>query len=439
MSNLQKIKSYAPAIAFVAIMLGFLATQFRTAAPPKPTQQDEVAAPDAAPPAPEPEPQAALPPPTLPPPSATQDVPVATTWPTYHGGTDLSGYSDRALPDQPEALWRFYAEGAIRQAPVGDAQRIYVATASGNAVALDFQGKEQWVRHLTRPASDGGAEKSERIEAPIACFESTLYVGSTAGLLHALDSSTGATRWVYDVGGELLGTTNFLAPKDATDTPRVFVIERGEGRLHCVNAATGERLWRTDAVARCDGSAAVANGIAVYGSCDSALRIHTAAEGRPLFNVSMCADCQIASGPALVGDDVYSGDHSGRFFRVNVRTGAIVWTNQDSKKEIFSTPALAGDLVVFGSEDGGVYALDRATGLQRWRHDTGKLPSSPVIAADKVIVSVDGVLHFLKLATGEAIWSNEVSDGIASPALINGNVVVGSEDGTVVAFGAKAG
>ena len=48
----------------------------------------------------------------------------------------------------------------------------------------------------------------------------------------------------------------------------------------------------------------------------------------------------------------------------------------------------------------------------------------------------DGRLYLLDLETGEELWSYEVSDEISSPAIINGMIVVGSEDGTVTAFGA---
>ena len=60
-----------------------------------------------------------------------------------------------------------------------------------------------------------------------------------------------------------------------------------------------------------------------------------------------------------------------------------------------------------------------------------------MIAADKVVLSADGVLYLLRLDTGEKIWSYEVSDEATSPAIIRGMIVVGSEDGTITAFGAS--
>jgi outer membrane protein assembly factor BamB len=41
------------------------------------------------------------------------------------------------------------------------------------------------------------------------------------------------------------------------------------------------------------------------------------------------------------------------------------------------------------------------------------------------------------LETGDLLWSKEVSDEISSPAIVDGMIVVGSDDGTVTAFGAE--
>ncbi|MBM3290016.1 MAG: Pyrrolo-quinoline quinone, partial [Candidatus Hydrogenedentes bacterium] len=83
--------------------------------------------------------------------------------------------------------------------------------------------------------------------------------------------------------------------------------------------------------------------------------------------------------------------------------------------------------------------LDRASGVTRWRIALKGVPTSPAIASDKVFVGVDGELVVLRLDTGGEVWRFEVSDSIAAPSIVNGMIVVGSEDGTVVAFGTKQG
>ena len=52
-----------------------------------------------------------------------------------------------------------------------------------------------------------------------------------------------------------------------------------------------------------------------------------------------------------MGESVFSGSHSGKLIHANMRTGEIVWINEDSEDEVFTTPAVKGDWVVFGSFD----------------------------------------------------------------------------------------
>ena len=432
MSAKKNASLVAPAIAVVLIVLGAVLADYFLV-PERPVTQQPDAEPATTAPVGQPPIEAG------PPASAvSQEVPVATLWSTYHGGPDLSGYTDAAFPDKPGVLWQYLAEGATQQPPVGDEQGIYLSTITGTVIALDFQGKERWKVQLVRKATASGRDEKDRVQAPVSCFRGRLFVGSTSGILRALDVATGAEQWAYDVNGEILGSAVLSAPDGDTGPVRVVVIERGNGALHAVDLATGQRAWRTEDVARCDGSPAVADGFVVYGSCATAFHIHAVSDGKRIRNIDLCSDCQVASGPAFVGGDLYCGARSGYFYRADSRNGRIVWLNRDSQGDIFTSPAITKDLVVFGSEDGGVYAVNRENGDKKWRFDTGKLPSSPLVAGDKVILGADGVLQVLKLATGEPLWNYEVSDGIAAPSFIHGMVVVCSEDGTVMAFGNKS-
>jgi len=52
--------------------------------------------------------------------------------------------------------------------------------------------------------------------------------------------------------------------------------------------------------------------------------------------------------------------------------------------------------------------------------------------------SGDGRLYLLSLATGTKLWSYDLGKPLtASPAVANGLVVIGCEDGGVYAFGPK--
>ncbi|MBX7255744.1 MAG: PQQ-binding-like beta-propeller repeat protein [Candidatus Hydrogenedentes bacterium] len=426
MIRIKKLSTYAPFAAIGIITLSYLAAQQwlfpadeETPSPPIALPEEKTAAPPANVQAP------------------VQETNATDTWPLYHGSYDLRGTSSAVLPEKPMRVWQYLGEGAIRQPPVGDARGVYVATRTGSVVGLDFSGNVRWTKQVMRRNPADGAEMPERFEAPVACIRSTVLIGSTAGIVYALDSETGAERWKYDVGGEVLGTVTAYEPANEADPVRLFVIERAEGALHCIDFETGSRVWRTDPINRTDGSAVVGNDMVVFGSCEAAIHVYSIYDGRLMRSVALCGDCQVAAGIALVGDEVFSGCRSGHFYRVNARVGSVVWQNEDSEKDIFSTPTLCSGVVVFGSEDGTVYALDPETGKQKWQFKTDGNPLSPVSAGDKIAVSVNGTLHFLSAKTGESIWSYEVSDAITSPSLINGMVIVGGEDGSVTAFGSS--
>lgn len=435
MSEKRGFKIPLPLIAIVLLVVGFfVAEQLFVDAPTPPAETASVETePD---PAPAPSSPAKEPLPEPKPPVGPVVTPVAKMWSTYHGGPGLVGYSDAVMPDTLEVLWRFQADGSIYYTPVADALGIYTGTLKGEVYGLDFDGNERWHTRLVREVREDGTERMERTDAPIACFMSMVFVPTLNGKVYALDSATGEVKWIYDVDGPILGTVNLLESEDGSP-PRLFVIGQDDGSLHSFDPMTGEGVWTAEAIDRCDGSASVGNGAIVYGSCAAAFHVFSAADGTISKNIELDPDSQVASGAAIAGDSIFGGSHSGRLFHVSMSAGEILWINEDSEDEIFTTPALTDAMVVFGSYDGNVYALDRLTGVLSWKYVTDGFPTSAVIATDKAFLGVDGVLQALRLTDGEVLWSYEVSDEIASPAIINGSIVVGSEDGTVTAFGAK--
>ncbi len=433
MSERRGFKVPLPVIAIIVLVIGFFAAERlmvnRPEPPVKPDSVQEEPTTVAATPEPEPklEPK---------PPVGPVVTPVATTWSTYHGGPGLVGYSDAKIPESLEVLWRFQADGSIYYTPVADEYGIYTATLKGEVYGLDFEGNERWHTRLVREIRDDGTERMERTDAPISCFMSTLFVPTLNGKVYAIDSQSGDVKWIYEVDGPILGTVNLLESEDGAP-PRLFVIGQDDGALHAFDPVTGERIWKAEAIDRCDGSASVGNGAIVFGSCAAAFHVFSSEDGTMVKNIDLDPDSQVASGAAIAGDSVFGGSHSGRLFHVSMSKGEILWINEDSEDEIFTTPALTDDLVVFGSYDGNVYALDRLTGELKWKYVTDGFPTSAVIAGDRAYLGMDGFLQVLSLENGDVLWSYEVSDEIASPAIINNMILVGGEDGTVTAFGAK--
>ncbi len=361
-----------------------------------------------------------------------------TAWNTFHGDATMRGAADISLPAALEVRWRLKTRAPVRQTPVGSpGAGIFVVTMRGEVIAADWKdGTERWARELFTGETMNNQPVRRRFEAPPAFFDGMFFAGDNDGVFMAFDGQTGADLWQAKLEGPVRGGPNYLGPDDTHPNGRVFVIDSADGAVLCLDAKTGAQQWRAPLGERSDATPAVSPEALVYGSCASALHVVNPADGKRIHDIKLDADSQIAGGCALGDGFAYSGSRSGKIVKADIRAGVFAWTNQDSEAEVFTTPAVAGDTVVAGSEDGFVIAVDRATGKQRWRVDSGGYPLSPVIAGDKVLLAADGELIMLGLADGTKLWSLKVADDITSPMLLGDLVIVGTEDGTVTAFGA---
>ena len=348
-------------------------------------------------------------------------------WPTYHGSSGLLGYSKARLPDSLRILWRYRAPGSILTTPVSMGGRIY-ALAGGTVVALDREGKELWVQDLARA---GGW----RFEAPALAVGDLLVAGSPEGVLFALDGKNGAVRWEYDLGGPLQGAPNWVSGPEG-DT--VLAVSQKDGTLHAVSLSDGSRVYASERTNRCDGSLAVDGGLVVFGNCDAALYTFDAQSGKKTGKISLLKDGQVYSGVALADGTVYAGDRSGRLYAVDVRSGKILWVNEQAGGDLSSTPAVSPDTLVYGSDDGTFYAVGRGDGAPKWVLETAGRPLSPVIASGKVLAPSDGTIYLLDLGSGRVLRELELSDQISSPAVVGSIVLVGSQEGYLFALGNEA-
>ena len=366
-------------------------------------------------------------------------------WNTYHGDSALLGAADSTLPEKLALMWRLKAGAPVRQTPVVHDQRILFVTSRGEVMAADFDGARLWSKELLTGETQNEKPVRERIDAPIAVFAGMVFAGSLDGALYALDEASGEQKWRIQLEGPIRGSVNYLSfvggelfpanSMSGTEPGRLYVIRQSDGVLHCLDAQSGNILWRAEAVERCDGSLSVSTDAIVFGSCAAALHVFASDTGKLLRKIDLGEDSQVAGGVALDGAWAITGCRNGKVIQADVKTGAILWTNSDSQSEVFATPAVTREWVVVSSNDGNVYGLERQTGKTRWRFDTKGTPSSPVIASDKVVIAADGELFLLRLSDGAKLGSFKVSDDITSPALAQNMVLVGSEDGTVAAYG----
>ncbi|MGB3409241.1 MAG: PQQ-binding-like beta-propeller repeat protein, partial [Jannaschia sp.] len=170
--------------------------------------------------------------------SAQQSNP---SW-TQGTGTQASRVAHAALRAGPQMAWSAdIGEGngrkhRITADPVVSGGAIFTLDAQAGVTATSAGGGTIWSRDLT-PASDKSGDSTG---GGLAVAGDTLYVSIGFGVLAALDTATGATRWTQDLIGSGSGTPTvsgdlvYLTSGDNTG----WALRRSDGRVQWQTGTT---------------------------------------------------------------------------------------------------------------------------------------------------------------------------------------------------------
>lgn len=266
--------------------------------------------------------------------------------------------------------------------------RIFFGSGDGNVYAIDARtGVLQW-KFVTKDV----------VHASPAVVDGTVYIGSWDGNFYAIDADTGQHKWVFAAGQDeaihnQVGFQSSAAVVDGT----VYVGCR-DAHVYALDAKTGRKKWDyPTSKSWVNGTPAVRNGMVYVGTSDSSrFMALDARTGRLRFNLD--AKSYVFSSAALAGGLAYFGSHNGRVYAVDATSGSLVSTWQ--------TPASKTDPMKVLNGDG---SLDRA-GFPPVFHDfqdmyidfyryvsIGAIMSSPAVDRGVVYVgSMDGNLYALQ-------------------------------------------
>jgi outer membrane protein assembly factor BamB len=265
--------------------------------------------------------------------------------------------------------------------------KVYFGSGDGNVYALDAQtGVLQW-KFATKDV----------VHASPAVVNAVVYIGSWDSYLYAIDAETGQERWSLKTGEDpvihnQVGFQSSPAVVDGT----VYVGCR-DAHVYAIDAASGRKKWDyPTSKSWVIGTPAVRDGVVYVGTSDSARFMALDAKtGRLRFNFD--AKAYMFSSAALAGDLAYVGDHNGKLYAIDTKSGKLAWEFQTEGSEkdpfkllnpdgslkqeafaplfndfedmyldferfasvgaVMSSPAVDKGVVYFGSMDGNVYAL----------------------------------------------------------------------------------
>ncbi len=229
----------------------------------------------------------------------------------------------------------------------------------------------------------------------------------------------------------------------------------GDHYFYALDTATGKVVWKFLADAPVHSSPAVHDKFVYFSSRANTLYALELSTGKLAWKKSLGKDLPydwgfdyyIAS-PLVSGNYVYIGSGDGTMYAIEAGNGRTKWT-YNSGERIRSTAAADSEKIYFGDVSGKVHALNKENGNMAWKFSTigdtlknenfgfdrKAIIASPAIADDKIIVgSRDGYLYALNSATGNQEWryNYEVSWVISSVAVKDNKVISGTSDGSFV-------
>ncbi len=352
--------------------------------------------------------------------AAAPDVSPPDAWPVARGTASACGVAGGTLPDQPRLLWTFTVENQGFQAgAVIEGGSVYVGSTSGVLYAVDLaQGKKRWEF----------AGKSSFKTTP-AVRDGRVFIGDHDGEFDCLDAKTGQLLWKYETDGPIDSPANFY---------RDFVLVGSEdGIEYCFNAASGKLAWKFDMEDQVRCLATIAGNRGYFATCGATLYTIDLDKGTELGKVQIDAPTGCAA--ALGKDRVFVGNEDNQFLSVDLAKAAIAWRFQDARPMPYrSSAAVTADGIYVGSRDKKLHALDPQSGRQLWEFVTrGMVDSSPVVVGSRVFFgSQDGRIYGLDRQSGKEVWHYDAGGKImASPAVASQRLVIGSDSGHLYCFG----
>jgi outer membrane protein assembly factor BamB len=290
----------------------------------------------------------------------------------------LHGYgpSGQTMPD----AWDVFTSS-----PVVAEGKVFFGSGDGNFYALDAaSGVLQWKLPMR-----------DVVHASPAYADGTVFIGSWGGDFHAIDAATGRSKWLFQAGEDPSIHNQVGFQSSAAVVDGVVYVGCRDSHVYALDAKTGRKKWDyPTSKSWVNGTPAVRDGVVYVGTSDSSRFIALDARtGRLRFNFD--AKAYIFSSAALAGGLAFFGSHNGKLYAIDAQNGQLAWAFQTDASKTDALHLLspegrldpAGFAPVFGDYQ------DMYIDLFRFR-SLGAILSSPAVDAGVVYVgSLDGKLY----------------------------------------------
>ncbi|HEX4458135.1 MAG TPA: PQQ-binding-like beta-propeller repeat protein [Polyangia bacterium] len=289
----------------------------------------------------------------------------------------------------------------------------------------------RWRRHLTE---DPLIEYKPQEFARAATDGKRVFIGSSGGVMFALDVHDGQKHWDHKLGGSISGQPRFVA-----DTGLVYV-GCDDGILYALDAITGETRWTYKTRGPIASTPVFANDLLYFTSGENRVYALDARSGKWKWQYDREAPEAFTirgyPAPLVLNGRVYVGFSDGYLACLAAASGDVTWARSLAGEatrfmDVDSTPLYYRDTLFVSAYSSGVYALDPKDGSTKWRYDVEGAGSVTGKGGRLYFTAAKAGLHALDM-DGRLLWRQSLSEGgeLSEPTLVNRYVLVSSSGAT---------
>ncbi len=347
--------------------------------------------------------------------------------------------------------WNFKSRMPIASSPAVIGDTLYFVSSAGSLAALDIKtGQPKWVyaieyeRKFEAKNLHGYPSATQTIPDAWDIFTSSpavangkVYFGGGDGNVYAVEAQTGTLLWKFP--------TKDVVHSSPAVVNNVVYIGSWDSYLYAIDADSGQEKWSFKSgedntihnQVGFQSSPAVVDGTVYVGCRDAHVYALDAATGRKKWDYPTSKSWVIGT-PAVRDGIVYVGtSDSSRFMALDAKTGRLRF-NFKAGSYMFSSAALAGDLAYVGDHNGRLYAIDAKTGKSAWEFQTeaAKKDQMRVLNADGTLNQEGFSPLFGDFEDMYIDLYRFISIGaiVSSPVVDKGVVYFGSMDGNLYAL-----
>lgn len=263
-----------------------------------------------------------------------------------------------------------------------------------------------------------------------------VYVADYAGVVRAVDKSTGRTVWSTDVKNPVSAGPGL--------GKGIVTVGTRTGEVIALNAATGRILWYSGATSEVLAVPAVADGIVVARAADGRVFGLDASNGHRIWISEYAVPSLTLRGtsdPVVAGDSVYVGLASGKVAALRLKDGKEEWeatvavpkgrSDLERMVDVDADPVVRGGGVFAVSYQGRLVAIGQSSGRVVWTRDVSAYTGLAVDRSNVYVTDADNQVWAFDAYRGASVWRQNKLAGLhlSGPVVDGDYVVVGDNQG----------